>query len=62
MKNKVLFYLIDLLPLFCAILGMIAFTVAGFMINKILGTVLIGVSFVALAFMLIPLKINGGDK
>lgn len=62
MKNKVLFYLIYLSPLFCMALGMIAFTIAGFMVNTILGTVLIGISFVVLAIMLVPLKMKVGDK
>lgn len=61
MKNKVLFALIDLLPLFCITLGLIAFTVAAFLVNNILGVVILGISFVMLGIMLIPLK-NDNDK
>lgn len=57
-KKEIILALIDLLPLFFMILGLVAFTVAAFLFNTLLGMVILGVSFVILAIMLIPLKNN----
>lgn len=57
-KNKVLYTIINFLPLILITLGLIAFTVAGFLFNPILGTILIGVSLIIVGLMLIPIKVN----
>lgn len=57
-KNKVLYTIINFLPFIFISLGLIAFTVAGFLFNPILGTILIGVSLIIVGLMLIPIKVN----
>lgn len=57
-KKEIILALIDLLPLFFMILGLATFTIAAFLFNILLGVVILGVSFVILAIMLIPLKNN----
>lgn len=60
-KNKVLYTIINFLPFIFISLGMIAFTVAGFLFNPILGTVLVGITLIVIGLMLIPVKIGGND-
>ena len=38
---------------------MIAFTVAGFLFNSILGTVLVGITLIVIGLMIIPIKVEG---
>ncbi|WP_290033883.1 SoxR reducing system RseC family protein [Ligilactobacillus cholophilus] len=57
-KKEIIFALIYLLPLFFMILGLATFTLAAFLFNNLLGVVILGVSFVVLAIMLIPLNNN----
>lgn len=57
-KNKVVATIINFLPLILITLGLIAFTVAGFLFNPILGTVLIGITLIIVGLMLIPVKVN----
>lgn len=40
---------------------MIAFTVAGFLFNTILGVVLIGVTLIVTGLLMIPIKLGGGE-
>lgn len=60
-KNKVLYTIINFLPFIFISLGMIAFTVAGFLFNPILGTVLVGITLIVIGLMLIPVKIGGNS-
>lgn len=53
--------LINFLPLILIIFGMIAFTVAGFLFNTILGVVLIGVTLIITGLLMIPIKLGGGE-
>lgn len=56
--NKFLSVL-NFLPLIFIVLGMVAFTVAGYLYNAILGTVLIGITLIVTGVLIIPLKIGG---
>lgn len=58
-KNKVLYTIINFLPFIFISLGMIAFTVAGFLFNSILGTVLVGITLIVIGLMIIPIKVEG---
>lgn len=60
-KNKVVATIIEFLPLILITLGLIAFTVAGFLFNPILGTVLIGITLIIVGLMLIPIKVNNEE-
>lgn len=53
--------LINFLPLILIVFGMIAFTVAGFLFNTILGVVLIGVTLIITGLLMIPIKLGGGE-
>lgn len=53
--------LINFLPLILIVFGMIAFTVAGFLFNTILGVVLIGVTLIVTGLLMIPIKLGGGE-
>lgn len=53
--------MINFLPLILIVLGMVAFTVAGFLFNTILGVVLIGVTLIVTGLLLIPIKLGGGE-
>lgn len=51
--------ILNFLPLILIVLGMVAFVTAGYMVNAILGTVLIGIALIVTGVMVIPLKIGG---
>lgn len=53
--------IINFLPLILIVLGMVAFTVAGFLFNTILGVVLIGITLIVTGLLLIPIKLGGGE-
>lgn len=53
--------MINFLPLILIVLGMVAFTVAGFLFNTILGVVLIGITLIVTGLLLIPIKLGGGE-
>lgn len=53
--------MINFLPLILIVLGMVAFTVAGFLFNTILGVVLIGITLIVTGLLLIPIKLGGED-
>lgn len=53
--------LINFLPLILIVFGMIAFTVAGFLFNTILGVVMIGVTLIITGLLMIPIKLGGGE-
>lgn len=57
-KNKIVATIVEFLPLIFITLGLIAFTVAGFLFNPILGTIFIGITLIILGLMLVPIKIN----
>lgn len=60
-KNKTLLLFINFLPFIFISSGLIAFTVAGFLFNTILGTVLIGITLIIIGLMLIPVKIGSEE-
>lgn len=53
--------IINFLPLILIVMGMVAFTVAGFLFNTILGVVLIGITLIVTGLLLIPIKLGGGE-
>lgn len=53
--------IVNYLPLILITLGLIAFVVAGYIFNAILGTCVLGLALIVTGIMLIPMKI-GGDK
>lgn len=60
-KNKALAIAINLLPFIFMVLGLVAFVIGAFIVNKILGTFALGVAFVLTGLMIIPIKIEGDD-
>lgn len=53
--------IINFLPLILIVLGMVAFTVAGFLFNTIIGVILIGITLIVTGLLLIPIKLGGGE-
>lgn len=51
--------ILNFLPLILIVSGMVAFTVAGYLCNAILGTVLVGITLIVTGVLIIPLKIGG---